>query len=49
MDILTQILVGIGAITSIVVIGSLVGISMAVFEDMIEEHQQAKERYRRRE
>lgn len=44
MNILTQLLVGIGAISLIVIIGTFVGISMVVVEDMIEEYQQAKER-----
>lgn len=44
MNILTQLLVGIGAISLIVIIGTFVGISMVVAEDMIEEYQQAKER-----
>lgn len=48
MDVLTQILIGIGAVTLIIVTGSFVGISMAVLEDMIEEHQQAKERDRKK-
>ncbi|WP_373755861.1 hypothetical protein [Jeotgalibaca porci] len=49
MDILAQILVGIGALTLIAVIGTFVGIMMATIDDMIEEHQQAKERNKRRE
>ena len=49
MDLLTQLLLGIGAITLIVVVGSFVGIMMAVIEDIFEEHQQAKERNKRRE
>ena len=44
MDILTQILLGMGAFSLIVVVGSFVGIMMVVIEDTIEEHQQAKER-----
>ena len=49
MDILTQILLGLGAMTLIVIIGTFVGITMATIDDMIEEHQQAKERNKRRE
>ncbi|WP_373804568.1 hypothetical protein [Jeotgalibaca porci] len=44
MDVLTQILLGLGAISLIVIIGTFVGITMATIDDMIEEHQQAKER-----
>lgn len=49
MDILTQLLLGMGAISLIVVIGTFVCITMAVIEDMIEEHQQARERDKRRD
>ena len=49
MDILTQILLGLGAMTLIVIIGTFVGITMATIDDMIEERQQAKERNKRRE
>lgn len=42
MDILTQLLLVIGAITLIVVVGSFIRIMMVVIEDMIEEHQQAR-------
>lgn len=49
MDVLTQILIGIGAVTLIVIIGTFAGISMAVIEDTIEEQRQAKERDKRRE
>ena len=49
MDLLTQILLGLGAMTLIVIIGTFVGITMATIEDMIEEHQQARERNKRRE
>ena len=48
MDILTQLLLGMGAFSLIVVVGSFVGIMMVVIEDMIEEHQQTKERNKRR-
>jgi len=44
MDILTQLLLGIGAFSLIVVVGAFIGIMMAVIEDTIEEHQQARER-----
>lgn len=44
MDILTQLLIGLGALTLIVIIGTFVGITMATIDDMIEEHQQARER-----
>ena len=49
MDVLTQILLGLGAMTLIVIIGTFVGITMATIDDMFEEHQQAKERNKRRE
>ena len=49
MDVLTQILIGVGAITLIVIVGSFLGISMAVLDDMINERQQARERDKRRE
>ena len=49
MDILTQLLLGMGALTLIVIIGTFVGITMATIDDMIEEHQQARERDKRRE
>ncbi len=49
MDILTQLLLGIGALSLIVVVGSFVGIMMVVIEDTIEEQRQAKERDKRRE
>ncbi len=48
MDILTQLLIGLGAISLIVIIGTFVGITMATIDDMIEEYQQAKERDKRR-
>jgi len=44
MDLLTQLLLGMGAFSLIVVVGSFVGIMMVVVEDTIEEHQQARER-----
>ena len=49
MDLLTQLLLGVGAFSLIVVVGSFVGIMMIVIEDTIEEHQQARERDKRRE
>ena len=49
MGVLTQILLGLGAMTLIVIIGTFVGIMMATIDDMIEERQQAKERDKRRE
>ena len=49
MDVLTQILLGLGAMTLIVIIGTFVGITMATIDDMIDEHQQARERDKRRE
>ena len=49
MDILGQLLLGMGAFSLIVVVGSFIGIMMVVIEDTIEEHQQAKERDKRRE
>ena len=49
MDVLTQILLGLGAFSLIVVVGSFIGIMMVVIEDTIEEHQQARERDKRRD
>ena len=49
MDLLTQLLLGLGAFSLIVVVGSFVGIMMVVVEDTIEERRQAKERNKRRE
>ena len=49
MDILTKLLLGIGAFSLIVVVGSFIGIMMVVIEDTIEEHQQARERGKRGE
>lgn len=49
MDLLTQLLLGLGAFSLIVVVGSFIGIMMATIDDMFEEHQQAKERNKRRE
>ena len=47
MDILTQILLVLGAFSLIVVVGSFVGIMMVVIEDTIEEHRQSRERNKR--
>ena len=49
MDILTQLLLGMGAFSLIIVVGSFVGIMMVVIEDTIEERQQARERDKRRD
>ncbi|MFW3361517.1 hypothetical protein ACN2A0_02460 [Aerococcus viridans] len=49
MDLLTQLLLGIGAFSLIVVVGSFIGIMMVVIEDTVEEHQQARERNKRRD
>ena len=49
MDLLTQLLLGLGSLTLIVIIGTFVGITMATIDDMIEEHQQAIERNKRRD
>ena len=49
MDILTQLLLGLGAISLIVIIGTFVGITMATIDDMFEEQRQAKERNKRRD
>ena len=39
MDLLTQLLLGMGAFSLIVVVGSFIGIMMVVIEDTIEEQQ----------
>lgn len=49
MDLLTQLLLSIGAFALIVVVGSFVGIMMVVIEDTVEESRQARERDKRRE
>ena len=49
MDILGQLVLGIGAFSLIVVVGSFIGIMMVVIEDTIEEQRQARERDRRRD
>ena len=47
MDILTQILLVLGAFSLILVVGSFIGIMMVVIEDIFEEHRQARERDKR--
>ena len=49
MDLLTQLLLGMGAFSLIVVVGSFIGIMMVVIEDTIEEQRQARERNKRRD
>ena len=49
MDILTQLLLGMGAFSLIIVVGAFVGIMMVVIEDTIEEQRQARERNKRRD
>ena len=49
MDILTQLLLGMGAFSLIVVVGSFILIMTNVIFDVIEEHQQARERDKWRE
>ena len=49
MDLLTQLLLGLGAMTLIVIIGTFVGITMATIDDMFEERKQARERNKRRD
>ena len=49
MDILTQLLLGLGSFTLGVVVGSFIGIMIIVIENMIDEKQQARERNKRRE
>lgn len=44
MDILTQLLLGLGAISLIVIIGTFVGITMATIDDIIVEREQERER-----
>ena len=44
MDILGQLVLCLVAFALLVIVGSFIGIMMAVIEDMIEEHQQARER-----
>ena len=49
MDILTQLLLGMGAFSLIVVVGSFVGIMMFLIGDAIDEKQQAREQNKRGE
>ena len=49
MDLLTQLLLGMGAFSLIVVVGSFIGIMVVVIEDTIEEQRQARERNKRRD
>ena len=49
MDLITQLLLSIGAFSLIVVVVSFIGIMMVVIEDTIEEQRQAKERNKRRD
>ena len=44
MDILTQLLLGLGSFTLGVVVGSFIGIMMFLIGDAIEERRQARER-----
>ena len=44
MDVLTQLLLGIGSFTLGVVVGSFIGIMMFLIGDAIKERRQAKER-----
>ena len=44
MDLLTQLLLGIGAFALLVVLGSFIFIMLNTIFDVIEEHQQARER-----
>ena len=48
MDILTQLLLSIGAFSLIVVVSSFIGIMIPVLGDMIDEHQQARERSKKK-
>ena len=48
MDILTQLLLGIGVFSLIVVVGSFIGIMMVVIDDVMSERQQARYRDKRR-
>ena len=47
MDLVTQLLLGVGAFALTVVVTSFIGIMVAVLDDMIEERQQSKERDKR--
>jgi len=48
MDLLTQLLLSIGAFALLVIVGAFIGIMMAVIDDMIDEHQQARERSKKK-
>ena len=48
MDLLTQLLLSIGAFSLIVVVSSFIGIMIPVLGDMIEESQQARERAKKK-
>lgn len=49
MDLLTQLLLSIGAFALLVVLGSFIFIMLNTILDVIEEQQQARERDKRRE
>ena len=49
MDILTQLLLGMGAFSLIVVVASFIGIMTTVLGDIAIERQQARERNKRRD
>ncbi|KAF3306017.1 hypothetical protein FPV25_03095 [Carnobacterium sp. PL17GRE32] len=44
MNVLTQLLLGLGALTLIAVVGTFVGITMATIDDIIAEREQERER-----
>ena len=48
MDLVTQLLLGVGAFALLVVLGTFIFIMLNTILDVIEEHQQAKERDKRR-
>ena len=48
MDLLTQLLLGMGAFSLIVVVSSFIGIMIPVLGDTIEERQQARERSKKK-
>ena len=49
MDLLTQLLLGMGAFALLVIVGTFIFIMTNVIFDVIEEQQQARERNKRRE
>ena len=49
MDLLMQLLLGLGAFSLIVVVGSFIGIMTTVLGDIAIERQQARERNKRRD